>query len=80
MPPIHYKDIPQIPESTYAADIAKIVDAVEQTVNASYEKEKGCRAVRFAHAKAYGIVQLFVNPKRFAPRLCAGHLRGFGHI
>ena len=29
MPPIRYKDIPQIPESTYASEIEKIVNSVE---------------------------------------------------
>ena len=61
MPPIRYKDIPQIPVSTYATDIAKIVDSVEQTVKSSYEKEKQKRAVRFAHAKSYGIVRASVE-------------------
>jgi hypothetical protein len=61
MPPIRYKDIPQIPESTYAADLAKIVNSVEQTVKASYEKETQGRAVRFAHAKSYGIVRASVE-------------------
>jgi len=61
MPPIRYKDIPQIPESSYAADLAKIVNSVEQTVKASYEKEKQGRAVRFAHAKSYGIVRASVK-------------------
>jgi hypothetical protein len=59
--PIRYKDIPQIPESTYASDMAKIVNSVEQTVKASYEKEKQKRAVRFAHAKSYGIVRASVE-------------------
>jgi hypothetical protein len=31
MPPIRYKDIPQIPESTYASEVTKIVNSVEQT-------------------------------------------------
>ena len=61
MTPIRYQDIPQIPESTYASDIAKIVDSIEQTVKASYEKEKQSRAVRFAHAKGYGIVRASVE-------------------
>ncbi len=61
MPPIRYKDIPQIPESTYASDLATIVNSVEQTVKASYEKEKQGRAVRFAHAKSYGIVRASVE-------------------
>jgi hypothetical protein len=61
MPPILYKDIPQIPESTYASEIAKIVNSVEQTIKASYEKEKQKRAVRFAHAKSYGIVRASVE-------------------
>ena len=61
MPPIRYKDIPQIPESTYASELAKIVSSVEQTVKASYEKEKQKRAVRFAHAKSYGIVRASVE-------------------
>lgn len=61
MPPIRYKDIPQIPESTYASDLEKIVASVEQTVKASYEKEKQRRAVRFAHAKGYGIVRASVE-------------------
>ena len=61
MPPIRYKDNPQIPESTYASETAKIVNSVEQTVKASYEKEKQRRAVRFAHAKSYGIVRASVE-------------------
>ena len=61
MPPIRYKDIPQIPESAYASDIATIVNSVERTVKASYEKEKQRRAVRFAHAKSYGIVRASVK-------------------
>ena len=61
MLPIRYKDIPQIPESTYTSDMAKIVNSVEQTVKASYEKEKQKRAVRFAHAKSYGIVRASVE-------------------
>jgi hypothetical protein len=61
MPPIRYQDIPQIPESTYASEIATIVNSVEQTVRASYEKEKQGRAVRFAHAKSYGIVRASVK-------------------
>ena len=61
MPPIRYKDIPQIPESTYASEMAKIVSSVEQTIKASYEKEKQKRAVRFAHAKSYGIVRASVE-------------------
>jgi hypothetical protein len=61
MPPIRHKDIPQIPEATYASDLAKIVNSVEQTVKASYEKEKLGRAVRFAHAKSYGIVRASVK-------------------
>ena len=61
MPPIRYKDIPQIPESTYASELAKIVSSVEQTVKTSYEKEKQKRAVRFAHAKSYGIVRASVE-------------------
>jgi hypothetical protein len=61
MTPIRYKDIPVTPESAYASDIAKIVNSVEQTVKASYEKEKQGRAVRFAHAKSYGIVRASVE-------------------
>jgi hypothetical protein len=61
MAPIRYKDIPQIPESAYAPDVATIVNSVEQTVKASYEKEKQRRAVRFAHAKSYGIVRASVE-------------------
>ena len=61
MPPIRYKDVPQIPESTYASDLATIVNSVEQTVKASHEKEKQGRAVRFAHAKSYGIVRASVE-------------------
>jgi hypothetical protein len=61
MAPIRYKDIPQIPEAAYASDLAKIVNSVEQTVKASYEKEKQGRAVRFAHAKSYGIVRASVK-------------------
>ena len=53
MPPIRYKDIPQIPESAYAPEIATIVNSVEQTVKASYEKEKQRRAVRAAHLFSY---------------------------
>jgi hypothetical protein len=34
---------------------------VEQTIKASYEKEKEGRAVRFAHAKSYGIVRASVE-------------------
>ena len=63
MPPIRYKDVPQIPESSYASEIAKIVDSVEETVKTSYEKEKQKRAVRFAHAKSYGIVRASVEVK-----------------
>ncbi len=61
MPPIRYKDVPQIPESTYASEIAEIVNSIEQTVKASFEKEKQRRAVRFAHAKSYGIVRASVK-------------------
>ncbi|MGC1630279.1 MAG: catalase family protein [Candidatus Acidiferrales bacterium] len=61
MPPIRFKDISQIPESTYAPEIAMIVNSVEQTVKASYEKERQRRAVRFAHAKSYGIVRASVK-------------------
>ena len=61
MSPIRYKDISQIPESTYAPEIAKIVNSVEQTIRSSYEKEKQGRAVRFAHAKSYGIVRASVE-------------------
>ncbi len=61
MPPIRYKDIPQVPESIYASEIEKIVNSVGQTVKASYEKEKQGRAVRFAHAKSYGIVRASVE-------------------
>ncbi len=61
MSPIRYKDIPQVPESTYTSEIVKIVNSVEQTVKASYEKEKQGRAVRFAHAKSYGIVRASVE-------------------
>ena len=61
MSPIRYRDISQIPESTYAPEIAKIVNSVEQTIRASYEKEKQGRAVRFAHAKSYGIVRASVE-------------------
>lgn len=73
MPPIRYKDIPQIPESTYASEIATIVDSVEQTVRASYEKEKQKKAVRFAHAKSYGIVRASVEIKSgLAPEYAQG--------
>jgi hypothetical protein len=73
MPPIRYKDIPQIPESTYASEIAEIVNSVEQTVKASYEKEKQKRAVRFAHAKSYGIVRASVEIKSgLAPEYAQG--------
>jgi hypothetical protein len=61
MPPIRHKDILQIPESTYASEMAKIVTSVEQTIKASYDKEKQKRAVRFAHAKSYGIVRASVE-------------------
>ena len=61
MPPIRYKDISQIPESTYASEMANIVNSVGQTVKASYDKEKQGRAVRFAHAKSYGIVRASVE-------------------
>ncbi len=73
MPPIRYQDIPQIPESTYASEIATIVNSVEQTVKASYEKEKQGRAVRFAHAKSYGIVRASVEIKSgLAPEYAQG--------
>ena len=61
MSPIRYRDISQIPESTYASELAEIVNSVEQTIRASYEKEKQGRAVRFAHAKSYGIVRASVE-------------------
>ena len=61
MQPIRYKDIPQIPEATYASELAKIVNSVEQTVKTSYEREKQRRAVRFAHAKSYGIIRASVE-------------------
>jgi hypothetical protein len=73
MPPIRYNDVPQIPESTYASDLAKIVNSVEQTVKTSYEKEKQGRAVRFAHAKSYGIVRASVKVETdLAPEYAQG--------
>ena len=61
MSPIRYKGISQIPESTYASDLASILNSAEQTIKASYEKEKQGRAVRAAHAKSYGIVRASVE-------------------
>ena len=61
MSPIRYRDISQIPESTYASELAEIVNSVEQTIRASYGQEKQGRAVRFAHAKSYGIVRASVE-------------------
>ena len=73
MPPIRYKDIPQVPESIYASEIEKIVNSVGQTVKASYEKEKQGRAVRFAHAKSYGIVRASVEiESALAPEYAQG--------
>ena len=73
MPPVRYKDIPQIPESAYASEIAKIVSSVEQTIKASYEREKQKRAVRFAHAKSYGIVRASVEiESHLAPEYAQG--------
>jgi hypothetical protein len=94
MPPIRYKDILQIPESTYASDLATIVNSVEQTVRASHEKEKQGRAVRFAHAKSYGIVRASVEiasglAQEYAqgiyaiPAMCEAVIRfsnGLGHL
>ena len=73
MSPIRYRDISQTPESTYAPEIAKIVNSVEQTIRASYEKERQGRAVRFAHAKSYGIVRASVEIERgLAPEYAQG--------
>ena len=81
MSPIRYRDISQIPESTYASELAEIVNSVEQTIRASYEKEKQRRAVRFAHAKSYGIVRASVEIESgLAPEYAQGHLRNSGHL
>ena len=73
MPPIRYRDISQIPDYTYASELAQIVNSVEQTIRASYEKENQGRAVRFAHAKSYGIVRASVEIENgLAPEYAQG--------
>ena len=73
MPPILYRDIAQIPESAYAAEMEEILALLEATTKASYEKEKQQRAARSAHAKSYGIVRAsFEIPTGLTPEYAQG--------
>ncbi|HWG26445.1 catalase family protein [Actinospica sp.] len=94
MNPIRYKDLQTDYGPQFETDLESVIAEVEQAVHGSVEAEGEKRAVRFAHAKAYGLLEgeleilevadpsyaqgIFATPGRH--RALVRYSNGLGHL
>jgi hypothetical protein len=69
--PIRYQDLETDYGPRFETDLDAVIAEVEQAVRGSVEAEGEKRAVRFAHAKAYGLLEGVLETLDVADPSCA---------